>query len=439
MKFYDREEELKILESIYSQTDEYSKMTVVTGRRRVGKTLLVKNFAKDKRHLYFFISKKSESLLCSEFIEQIQEFTNEKVFGEIKNFAEVFELLLIYAKKEKLVLIIDEFQEFYNINKSVYSEIQNLWDKYKFETKINILFIGSVYSLMTKIFQNEKEPLFGRADRILYIKPFKVKVIKGILTDNDSYSKENLFHHYLITGGSPRYEELLVNNKCFTFESMLDLIFSKDSPFLYEGKNYLIEEFGKDYGIYFSIIELISQSKTSRSEIESILEKSIGGYLEKLENEYDVIASVKPFGSKKNSRAQKYFIKDNFLKFWFRFVFKHASVIENGNFEYIKNVVRRDISTYSGKILENLFIELIADSGEYGLIGNYWEKGNANEIDIVGLDDLHKKILFAEVKLSGKRFSKAVLEQKSTELRKKYQGYFYKYQFFSIDNIDDFL
>jgi uncharacterized protein len=439
MKFYDREEELKILESIYSQTDEYGKMTVVTGRRRVGKTLLVKNFAKDKKNLYFFVSKKSESLLCSEFIENIQELTNEKVFGEIRSFAQVFEMLLIYAKKEKFVLVIDEFQEFYNINKSVYSEIQNLWDKYKFESKINVVFIGSVYSLMTKIFQNEKEPLFGRADRILYIKPFKAKVIKEILTDNDSFSKENLFHHYLITGGSPRYEELLINNKCFTFESMLDLIFSKDSPFLYEGKNYLIEEFGKDYGIYFSIIELISQSKTSRSEIESILEKSIGGYLEKLENEYDVIASVKPFGSKKNSRAQKYYIKDNFLKFWFRFVFKHASVIENGNFEYIKNVVRRDISTYSGKILEIFFIELLADSGEWGLIGNYWEKGNANEIDIVGLDDLDKKILFAEVKLSGKRFSKAVLEQKSSELRAKYPGYSYIYKFFSLDNIDDLL
>jgi uncharacterized protein len=121
MKFYDREEELKILESIYSQTDEYGKMTVVTGRRRVGKTLLVKNFAKDKKNLYFFVSKKSESLLCSEFIENIQELTNEKVFGEIRSFAQVFEMLLIYAKKEKFVLVIDEFQEFYNINKSVYS------------------------------------------------------------------------------------------------------------------------------------------------------------------------------------------------------------------------------------------------------------------------------------------------------------------------------
>jgi uncharacterized protein len=107
-----------------------------------------------------------------------------------------------------------------------------------------------------------------------------------------------------------------------------------------------------------------------------------------------------------------------FLNIWFRFVFKNASIVENGNFEYIKKLVKRDTSTYSGKVLENLFSELLADSGAYGMIGNYWEKGNANEIDIVALDETNKKILFAEVKLSGKRFSKAVLEEKSAELRK---------------------
>jgi uncharacterized protein len=142
---------------------------------------------------------------------------------------------------------------------------------------------------------------------------------------------------------------------------------------------------------------------------------------------------------KTSSKDSKLKNKDLFLNIWFRFVFKNASIVENGNFEYIKKLVKRDISTYSGKVLENLFSELLADSGEYGMIGNYWEKGNANEIDIVALDETNKKILFAEVKLSGKRFSKAVLEEKSAELRKKHQGYLYNYQFLSLENIDDLI
>ncbi len=439
MRFYDREDELRILEDIYSQSAEYGKMTVITGRRRVGKTLLAGKFSEDKKHLYFFISKKAESLLCAEFAEQIRELYDDLIFGEIRNFSQIFELLLIKAKQERFVLIIDEFQEFFNINPSVYSELQKLWDKYKFQTKLNVIFIGSVYSLMTKIFQDKKEPLFGRADRIMYIKPFRIAVIKKILSDSNAYNEENLFFHYLFTGGNPRYEEILINNKCFSLDQIIEFTFSHDSPFLKEGRNSLIEEFGKDHGIYFSIIELISQSKTSRSEIESIIEKSVGGQIDKLEKDYDIISPVRPFGSKKNTRSVKYYIKDNFIRFWFRFIYRYSSAVESGNFEYVKNIVRRDISVYSGKILEMFFSELISESGAYGTIGNYWETGNANEIDIVAADDLNKKLLFAEVKMNKSKFRLQDLKKKSLRLQEIYKGYKFEYKCLSLSDVKDYI
>ena len=176
MKFYNRKKELKILNNIYKQCeDDYGSITVLTGRRRVGKTLLSKEYAKNKEHLYFFTSKKTEPLICAELKEEYEKFTGEEIIGEIKSFPKLFEQLLKYGKDKPYVLIIDEFQEFYNINKSVYSDIQNIWDRYKFNTKVHVIFIGSIYSLMIKIFQNSKEPLYGRADRILYIKPFDCK------------------------------------------------------------------------------------------------------------------------------------------------------------------------------------------------------------------------------------------------------------------------
>ena len=122
MKFYSREKELSTLEKQYEQTDLSSIMTVITGRRRVGKTLLSLQYTKNKKHIYFFISKKNEVLLCEEFIESIKEKFNIPVLGEIKDFRKVFQLIMEIGKQEKIVVIIDEFQEFYNINPSVYSE-----------------------------------------------------------------------------------------------------------------------------------------------------------------------------------------------------------------------------------------------------------------------------------------------------------------------------
>lgn len=437
IKFYNREQELQTLNKIYKQCiSSYGKITVLTGRRRIGKTLLAQKYAEDKDSLYLFTSKKAEKLLCEEFKSEYENFINEKYIGDINYFTDLFELLLKKGIEKEFVLIIDEFQEFRNINKSTFSEIQKLWDKYKFETHVHIIFIGSIYSLMTDIFQNEKEPLYGRADKIMYIKPFKPSIIKEILTDNDSYQQNNLFYNYLITGGVPRYHEILIENQCFTKEDILDYILQKDSFFIQEGKTLLIQEFGKDYGIYFSILELIATGKTSRSEMESILDKSIGGYLERLENEYDIVIKVKPIGAKKDSRNQKYTIKDNFIKFWFRFIYKNMTIIQNERFDYLTQLIERDLSTYSGPILEKLFIDIMNESPKYGLIGNYWEKGNLNEIDIVAIDDIIEEIYFAEIKFNKDKININKLKKKSEKLLKRYSDYNVIYEGLSLEDIE---
>lgn len=440
MRFYDREKELNILNKIYSQCEEeYGAITVLTGRRRVGKTSLSRKYAKDKNHLYFFVSKKAEAILCSELKEEYEKFTGEELIGEVKSFPKLFKQLLEFGKDNPYVLIIDEFQEFHNINKSIYSDIQNIWDEYKFKTKVHVIFIGSIYSLMIKIFQNEKEPLYGRADRILYIKPFEVKIIKKILMDQKAYSNERLFYNYLLTGGVPRYQEILVRAKCYELDEMLDLILEKDSFFIGEGRNLLIQEFGKEYGTYFSILEMISIGRTSRSEIESIFEKSIGGYLEKLEEIYDVIERVKPIGSVKNGKNQKYRIKDNFIRFWFRYIYKNIRLIENERFGLVKNLIKKDISTYCGQILERIFKEIKLSNPDYGEIGTYWERGNQNEIDLVAINEMEKKVEISEIKMNKNKISIPKLKDKSEKLIMKYQDYEIEYEGLSLEDIDKML
>jgi hypothetical protein len=439
MKFYNRNQEKKQLNDITSQTNQYGRMTVITGRRRIGKTMLSLEIAQHHKFLYLFISKKSELLLCAEFLDLIKGQFHYPIIGDIRQFKDVFRLLLEISKQEQFILIIDEFQEFFYINPSIYSDIQNLWDQYKHDSHMHVIFIGSVYSLMVKIFQDNKEPLFGRADKTFYLKQFKARTIKEILEDSGHYNVENLFHQYLITGGIPRYLEILQNNHCYTLKEIIDFTFNKDSPLLREGKNILIEEFGKEYGSYFSILELMSMGKHTRSEIESILEINIGGYLDRLENQYHVITKKKPFNAKVTGKIQRYYIQDNFIHFWFRFIYKHGSTIETENFSYVKKIVHRDISSYSGPFLEKLFHECVAETKQFNIIGNYWERGNQNEIDLIAINELEKRMMICEVKTNIKNFRRKQLIEKSRKIIQKYPEYIIEYKGLSLENINDYL
>ena len=292
---------------------------------------------------------------------------------------------------------------------------------------------------MIKIFRNSKEPLFGRADKIMYLKPFTPKVIKEILQDNGKYTKENLFINYLITGGVPRYQEILIKNNVFTEDGIVDYYFDENSSFIDEGKIILIEEFGKEYGTYFSILELLSEGRTSRSEIESILEKNIGGYLEKLESDYDIVSKRKPIGSKATGRVQKYFIKDNFLSFWFRFVYKYRTAIEAGNFKYLKKILEINLRTYSGPFLEKMYHEIFKATNEYNEIGNYWERGNKNEIDIVAINEMEKKMLIGEIKLNKNKINMNFLKMKSEKLINKYINFTIEYVGLGMQDLDNYI
>ena len=174
---------LNELNTLWDQARVSSKMTVIMGRRRVGKTSLALEFVKDKKFLYLFAAKKAEALLCQDYMEVIERQLNIKVHGKIETFKDIFSLLMDHAKQHHFVLIIDEFQEFFNINPSVYSDLQCLWDLNKNKTNMHLIFIGSIYTMMHKIFEDAKEPLFGRADRMITLEPFTIPQMQKILSD----------------------------------------------------------------------------------------------------------------------------------------------------------------------------------------------------------------------------------------------------------------
>jgi AAA+ ATPase superfamily predicted ATPase len=435
MKFYNREKEKEKLMQIKANSLRNAQLTFMIGRRRIGKTRLIHDAFSTEKYLYFFVAKKSEALLCEEFSQVISETTKKPMYGTYNHFSELFGYLLELSTEQPITLVIDEFQEFYNVNASVFSDMQRLWDSYREKSKMNLICCGSIYSLMQRIFTDKKEPLFGRANNRLLIQPFNASTMKQIMQENAlNFSNKDLLAFFAITGGVPKYVEYFVENDALKFNRMLDVLLEENSLLLEEGKNVLIDEFGRDYVTYFSILSLIASSKTSRPEIESIIGSSIGVYLDKLEQEYGIIKKVRPIFDKPGSRTIKYEIQDNFLNFWFRFIFKNKSAVEIGNFSFIRQIIERDFDVFSGKMLEKYLVNQLSKSEKYTNIGCYWERGNVNEIDIVAINSDTKTIDLFEVKINPSKINLAQLKRKSIKLQQRYPDY--TFSFFGLSSED---
>lgn len=413
MNFFGRKEEIATLRKIRDNADNNAQFTVLTGRRRIGKTSLVLKAYEDKPFLYFFVGRKAESLLCDEFRHEVEDKLGVRLGGTPSDFSELFDYLMQLSRQQSFTLFIDEFQNFARVNPAIFSDMQKIWDLNHSKSRINLIVCGSVYSMMTKIFRDKKEPLYNRQNRFMTIRAFKPSVLKEILdVYRPGYTKEDLLALYAFTGGVAKYVELLVDDNAMTLDAMIDSMIGPDSIFINEGRSILIEEFGKDYDIYFSVLSAMASGKTRRSEIESIIGKPIGGYLTRLEDDYGIIVKQIPVGAKVLSKNAVYVINDNFFTFWFRFIFKYSHILEIGGYKQLRTLIMRDYPTFSGVILERYFREKAIESERYTLIGRWWDRKGENEIDMVVSNEFDKVATIYEIKRNRKNIDFSVLEGK---------------------------
>ena len=393
MRFYDREKEQQVLGEVLHRSKSEAKMTILMGRRRIGKTELSLRCG-DETVLYFFVGKKAETLLCQDYVREIREKLNAPILGTPNTFSEVFRFVLQLSESRPFTLVIDEFQNFLKINPAIFSDMQRDWDLHKRSSHLNLIISGSVFTLMTKIFEDKEEPLFGRADEKMVLEPFTTGVLKQILKDfNPEYTPEDLLALYSITGGVPWY--------------------------------VTIEEFGTDYVTYFSILTCIASGMKTRSEIENELgNNNIGSYLVKLEDYYKVITKSLPIFAKENSKKVRYQLNDCFLIFWFRFFYKYQALVENKALKSLGEIIERDYSSVSGLMMERYFMKKFQEEGRY-IIGKWWDRKGENEIDLIVVDPIGKEAWIYELKKQGYRYKEnefrekvdKVLEQ-TPELRK---------------------
>lgn len=424
MRFYDRATEIQTLQELDDRANETAQFTVLMGRRRTGKTTLVEHALGDRPYLYFFIGKKAERLQCIQFQKQTKEKLGFHIHGQITNVATLLEEIMIFSKDHKVTVMIDEFQRLADISDSIISDIQRVWDEHHAEAHIHLIACGSIYSMMKHIFEDRKEPLFGRKTARIDLRPFTTSVVKEILHDhNPSYTSEDLLMLYAITGGVAKYVTQLMDEGCKTWEDMLHAVCKPASIFLEEGTELLVGEFGRKYQIYYSILQLIASGMTSQSEIDSIIEKNTGRYLDTLETEYSLIRKCRPMWSKPNCQGVKYRIDDCFLSFWFRFIESNRSFVELGKLDLLEQLIRQEYTQYSGTVLEKYFRQLYGEKPSVTDVSNWWDSKGENEIDLIALEHLGKRATVAEVKRNPHKFSPKELKEKYDKIQKHFKGY----------------
>lgn len=428
MKFYNRSNELEQLEVIRRRAfDVHSQMMVVTGRRRIGKTKLILKSCASTPTVYLFVSRNNESTLCRQFSAAVRQSLGGYVPDGINSVVQLFEQIMLIGKEQRFNLVIDEFQEFFSINPSVFSGMQDVWDRYKDVTHVNLVASGSVYTLMHRIFMDSKEPLYGRCDAIIRLRPFAPSVLRQILSDYcPQCSNDDLLALFTITGGVPKYVELLMERGAFTVEEMIGCVMEENSIFLEEGTILLAQEFGKKYGNYFSMLSAIASGRNTASAIaQAVGDKSVGGMLLRLETDYELIKKKRPVLSKERSQNVRYEIADNFLRFWFRYVARNQNLVQMGLNAELRDMALADYPAYSGLSLEIWFRERLKEQRRYKIIGSWWNSAKGSgvdqqEVDIVAVPvDYAVPVLVAEVKRQSKNFRPDLFREKVEHLRNK--------------------
>ena len=406
MKFVDRKREMSTLEKEYNRENSF---VVLYGRRRTGKTTLIKEFIKDKNAFYFFADKQNESLQINRFKNQLAEHFKDEFLKkiEINDWDTIFDYFISKIGNEKFVLVIDEFQYLCLMNKGFSSIFQRIYDEKIVSKNIMVILCGSLISMMYSEVLSYDSPLYGRRTAQIKLQPISFEYYKEFF---DNKSKRELIEFYSITGGIPKYILEFDRNKSPLW-NIENNIFNKDN-FLYSEPKFLLQEEINDLSRYFSILNSIALGNTKLSSICSHLglnSSSMTSYITKL-IDLDILEKEVPVTENiENGKKGLYKIKDNYLKFWFSYVYPYQSYLEIENLSYPLEKIKNEFNLWVSKIYEDLAREIILNHSEIPFpikkLGRWWN--NNEEIDIVGLGD--NEIIFGECKWSNKKVGLSVL------------------------------
>lgn len=420
--FVNRTNELQSLEHEYQKKS--ATFCVIYGRRRVGKTALISEFIKDKPHIYLYITLSDLDSQIGSFVEQLRPFipAHLQQYINFKSFEDAIEFISTLELAQKIILVIDEYQNLTIKDKSFSSKLQRIWDMKLQNTNLMLILCGSVVSMMHSEVLSYNAPLYGRRTSQLHIKPMAFEHIKDFVPSADKLTQMLIFSSF---GTIPKY--LAEYDKSLSFMQNIEHKILNKNSYLYSEGNFLLKDEINDSASYFSILKSISNGNRKIGSIASSLEVNssyLSKYMLKL-IDLDIIEKQIPIteSNPHKSKFGLYKIKDKFLNFWFYYVYKNYSYLEISQTKVVLDEIEKNFNDrFVSFAFEDYMIEQIYQNPLQYLdfiptkVGRWWN--NKEEIDIVAFDE--NNITFIECKWQNsvdKEKIKKQLIEKSTNIK----------------------
>lgn len=401
--FIDREEEMETLENEYQRNG--NSLVVLYGRRRVGKTTLISEFIKNKHALFFLASEESEAQNRSAFKEKAAEFLDSDLLrsADVKSWDILFKYIMNAPHNSKPVIVLDEFQYLGKSNPAFPSIFQRIWEEILKNRSVMVILCGSLISMMESQTLAYGSPLYGRRTAQIRLKQIPFAYYDQFFPDK---SRKELIEMYAVTGGVPKYIELFSESK--DIYSAIGKCVLTPSGYLYDEPHFLLQQEVSEVGSYFSIIKAIAAGNCKLSAIAAVLEikaTSLTKYLKTL-IDLDILEREVPITEENPEKSKKglYKIKDNYLRFWFQFVYPNMSFLESGHRAVVMDKIRKSlVRNHTAFVYEDVCKERMWDLNAEGVwpfhfskLGRFWD--SKDEIDIVALDPEDKNMILGECK-----------------------------------------
>lgn len=444
MKFIGRQAELAKLNAEYAHDSSF---VVIYGRRRVGKTTLIKEFLREKTAFYFLATEELESQSMKRLAGVVARTTNNTLLQKatFTDWLDLFQVIADYKPEEKKVLVIDEFPYLVKTNPAFPSVLQNAWDELLKDSNVMLILSGSLIGMMQKHALSYESPLYGRRTAQMRLAPLSFTDIYEVQT----MPFEKAVEQYGVTGGVPKYLEFFEDDRELA-EQLRETVLSK-SGFLYEEPNFLLKSESVTAVNYFSIIKAIADGHHKLGKIAGVLgleTSALTPYLATLAD-LGFIEKRTPVTEKNPEKSRKglYFIADNFIRFWFRYVYPYKGELELDNMQIVMDEMSKDFTTgFLAFVYEDICKNIFANLCKTGAIpfvpsriGSYWlnDYDGDTEIDVCAVDGQNKLVFVGECKYHAKPVDAPVyfaLKEKvanASEIKKAYPGYDVIYGVFS--------
>ncbi len=388
--FVNRESELSSLQEAFRS--DRAELIVIYGRRRVGKTELIKKAIHGKKAGYFFVEQALEKDNLESFKKIVsQTLDNPLIARGDFIWEELFELI---ANEDRLIIAFDEFPNLISENKALLSKFQKIWDELLKNTTIKLILCGSSIAMMENYLLNYKSPLYGRRTGQLFVRPLKARHIP----DFGAVSIEEAVEIFGITDGIPEY----IKEVCYRLKhgERLNEVFQPNKS-LFSEAEILVKSELREPTRYFKILKAIAFGNTKFGDIVNYTgfpTSTVSKYLSNLINLHIVEESYPVLDPEERRRNKRYNLSDNYFDFYFRFIHPNKSeLILNGQISNFDS----DYNRYLGKVFEKFSKEVLEDYADmlpfkFSRIGRWWHKDD--EIDIVALNEGTKEVLFVECK-----------------------------------------